>query len=276
VLDNLSSGRKSNLSTSAELFVGDIASEQSAQWIEHIKPDCVLHLAAQMDVRRSVSDPVFDAHTNVVGTVRVLNAAIKAKCQTVIFASTGGAIYGEQNYFPADEMHPTQPESPYGVSKLCCEHYLDYFGKAYGMRTASMRFANVYGPKQDPHGEAGVVAIFAQKLLAEVSPTIYGDGEQTRDFVYVGDVVRALLMVLERKDAHGRFNVGTGVETSVNELARIMARIAHFTDDFTYREARAGEQRRSVISAQRLRDTVGWHPQMSLEEGLNKTLQWFK
>ncbi len=275
VIDNLSRGHRRNLPAKAHFHALDITSEEALQVLTRFQPDAVFHFAAQMDVRKSVADPIFDAQVNVLGTIAFAKAAAESGCQLFAMASTGGAIYGEQSEYPAPESHPCRSDSPYGLSKLSGEHYLDYFSRTSSMRTAALRLANVYGPRQDPHGEAGVVAIFSQKMLANEQPTIFGDGGQTRDYVYVGDVVAAFLSLLDNPAAHGAINIGTAIETDVNELARLIREAAEYDGQPNYAPAKPGEQRRSVISYQRATEVLGWQPKVSLEAGLKKTVDWF-
>ncbi|MGZ3461778.1 MAG: NAD-dependent epimerase/dehydratase family protein, partial [Archangium sp.] len=222
-LDNLSSGKKENLDPRVRLEVMDIRSPEAGQLIRSERPQVLCHLAAQMDVRRSVEDPRFDAEANILGMLNLLEAARGSGVKKVIFSSTGGAIYGEQDVFPAPESHPTRPLSPYGVSKASGELYLGYYRAQYGLASVALRYANVYGPRQNPHGEAGVVAIFSERLLRGEVCTINGTGGQTRDFVYGPDVARANLLAAER-DVQGPINIGTGVETDVNRLYALLAR----------------------------------------------------
>jgi UDP-glucose 4-epimerase len=227
-----------------------------------------------MDVRRSVADPVFDAEVNVCGSVRLLELCRQHDTHRVLFASTGGAIYGEQDAFPATESHATRPVSPYGVAKLSVEHYLHFYAVEYGFATTCLRYANVYGPRQNPHGEAGVVAIFSDRLLRGDAPTIYGEGTQTRDFVFVGDVVRANALALEH-DLLGAYNVGTGVETSVNTLYDTMQRVLGRDIDAVRAPGRPGEQQRSCLDAAKIQQQTGWRPATTLADGLGKTLAYF-
>ncbi len=293
VIDNLVTGRLSNLSKAVReaasrlVFIEkDICDPETAGEIESYKPDVVFHLAAQMDVRRSVVEPAYDATTNVVGTVALLHAAVRAGVRRFVFASTGGAIYGEQEYFPADEEHRVDPECPYGVSKRAAELYLNYFSGHSELRAVALRFANVYGPRQNPKGEAGVVAIFGERLGRGEDLVIYGDGKQTRDFVYVGDVVRANLTVWQRepKKHFMIFNVGTGLETSVLELSSMMKRVwlekkgadsPGGMSSIVHAPARPGEQMRSVITSRALEQAFSWTPQVSLESGLAETISSF-
>ena len=217
VMDNLVTGNKKNLNPKAKFYELDITSPGVLEIFQTFKPDLVSHHAAQMDVRKSVSDPTYDAQVNVLGFINLLEAARKVGTKKFVFSSTGGAIYGEQEYFPADEKHPKNPASPYGLTKFVGEEYLKLYERLYGIQHTILRYANIYGPRQNPHGEAGVVAIFCQKLLKGESPIINGDGKQTRDYVFVEDVVRANVAVLDEKIT-GVFNVGTGIESDVNDL----------------------------------------------------------
>lgn len=273
VADNLSTGHADNVPAAAELARVDVTSAEIERLILDFAPEAVFHLAAQADVRRSVVDPAFDAEVNVLGTVRVGTAAMRAGAKVMVLASSGGAVYGEQRDFPADEGHTTKPVSPYGVSKLCGELYLGHFSRSGGLRAIALRFANVYGPRQDPKGEAGVVAIFCGKALEGAPLTIFGDGKQTRDFVYVGDVVEANLKALAATGMRGSYNVGTGHETDINTLARL---IGGPGATIRYDAARPGEQLRSVIDCKRAEMELGWKPTVTLEEGLARTMAWFR
>ena len=276
VLDNLSSGKRANLNPRARFYHADLREPAAlAAVIAREQPEAIFHLAAQMDVRRSVADPAFDAQVNLVGMLNLMEAARGHNLKRIVFSSTGGAIYGEQGQFPCDESHPCHPLSPYGVAKLASEHYLYFYHAEYGVEFTALRYANVYGPRQDPHGEAGVVAIFCNRLLAGQPCTIYGDGGQTRDYVYVGDVVRANLAALDR-GISGSFNIGTGVETDVNQLYAMVAAMAGSGAAARYAPARPGEQRRSVIDAGRARRELGWEPQATLAVGLRETLEYFR
>ncbi|HLH76480.1 MAG TPA: NAD-dependent epimerase/dehydratase family protein [Candidatus Binataceae bacterium] len=276
VLDNLSSGKRANLNPRARFYHADLREPAAlATVLERERPAVIFHFAAQMDVRRSVADPAFDAQVNLVGMLHLMEAARGQGLKRIIFSSTGGAIYGEQLRFPCDETHPCRPLSPYGIAKLATEHYLEFYRLEYGIDFTALRYANVYGPRQDPHGEAGVVAIFCGRLLAGLPCTIYGDGAQTRDYVYVGDIVRANLAALDHS-ASGSFNVGTAVETDVNGLYAMAAAIVRSSAVALRAPARPGEQRRSVIDAGRARRELGWEPQTSLAEGLRQTLEYFR
>src|SRR5919109_4502862 len=267
VLDNLSSGKRESVNPRARLYEADIGAEGIRQLFERERFDCVDHHAAQMNVRRSVDDPVFDARVNILGTLNLLQAAVATGVKKFVFASTGGAIYGEQLSFPADETHQTCPMSSYGIAKLAVEKYLAFYQAVHGLPHAILRYANVYGPRQDPHGEAGVVAIFSQRLLAREPAIINGDGEQTRDFINVDDVVRANVLAVT-SDLRGAYNVGTGIETSVNVLYAHLAKHAGSTQGPHHGPPKAGEQQRSVLDSRKLQAATKWTPTVPLEEGL--------
>jgi UDP-glucose 4-epimerase len=275
IVDDLSSGRKENVNANARLITLDIRDPELEKVFETSNFDIINHLAAQMDVRRSVADPKFDASVNVVGMLNLLELCKKYGVGKVIFSSTGGAIYGEQDYFPADEQHPLRPLSPYGITKLATEKYLYYYKAVYGINHVILRYANIYGPRQNPHGEAGVVAIFADKMLKKEQPVINGDGKQTRDYVFVGDVVRANLLALAYP-ASDIFNVGTGVENDVNTLFRIIKKATGSSCEEKHAPAKMGEQLRSVIDSSKAKKVLGWEPTVPLEEGLEKTVEYFK
>jgi UDP-glucose 4-epimerase len=274
-LDNLSTGSKANLSAAVPLVELDIRSPEAAAYIANQRPDVICHLAAQMDVRKSVEDPRFDAESNIVGMLNLLEAARRARVRKFIFSSTGGAIYGEQDVFPAPETHPTRPVSPYGVSKAAGELYLGYYRVQYGLEFVALRYANVYGPRQNPHGEAGVVAIFAQRLVGRESCTIFGDGSQTRDFVFGKDVARANYLAFEREFV-GPVNIGTGIETDINRVYQLLARAAGVARPAIHADAKPGEQKRSCIDPSLAKRALGWSPTVSLEEGLPQTMAYFK
>jgi UDP-glucose 4-epimerase len=280
VLDDLSTGRLENLPEGAELHRLDIRSEEAATLIEQWGFDLLVHEAAQMDVRRSVADPVFDASVNVLGTLNLLEAAVRGGVGRVLFASTGGAIYGEQDRHPADEDHPARPVSPYGVAKLAVERYLYYYAVEKGLPAVALRYANVYGERQNPHGEAGVVAIFLSRLLAGEQATINGDGLQTRDYVHVSDVVRANLAAAEAELGEGVpfriYNVGTAVETTVTELYRHLAAAVGTDRPPVHGPAKPGEQRRSSVDPGRIQRDLGVPEPLPLEEGVRRTADWFR
>ena len=270
VLDDLSKGTRDRVPDGAELHVADIRDPDAV--FEAARPEAVVHLAAQADVRVSVERPADDAAVNVLGTVRILEAARRHGAQ-VVFASTGGAIYGECDG-PAPESAPRRPLAPYGTSKLCGEEYLSTWNRLHGTRHVSLRFGNVYGPRQEPHGEAGVVAIFMGLLRGDGTPRIYGDGTQTRDYVYVGDVVRAVVAALGADG--GVYNVGTGVETSVLELYAAVERAAGVERAPVHEPARAGELQRSVLDVSLAARELGWRPEGTLADGLDSTWRWMQ
>jgi UDP-glucose 4-epimerase len=275
IVDNLSGGRRENINPKAIFYEMDIQSPDVEKIFQTHAIDVVCHHAAQMDVRKSVADPKFDASVNILGMLNVLEFAVKYKVKKVTFASTGGAIYGEQDYFPADEKHPNQPLSPYGITKLCTEKYLFFYKAVHGLEYVILRYANIYGPRQSPHGEAGVVAIFTSKMLKGEQPIINGDGKQTRDYVFVGDVVRANLMALKHQGSD-IFNIGTGIETDVNQLFGHIKNLLGATCEEKHIPAKAGEQMRSVITAAKAKAILGWEPTVPIEEGLRRTVEFFK
>jgi UDP-glucose 4-epimerase len=275
VIDDLSSGRRENVPAGAELHVLDVRSPAAAELVAESGAELLVHEAAQMDVGRSVADPLFDADVNVRGTLNLLEAARRGAVRQVLFASTGGALYGEQEVYPAPEGHPERPLSPYGVSKLAVERYLFFYHHEYGLDACCLRYANVYGERQNPHGEAGVVAIFLHRLLAGERATINGDGLQTRDYVHVSDVVAANLAAAGRP-GYRVYNVGTGIETSVVALYRELARAAGSALEPRHGPPRPGEQRRSAIDAGRARRELGLAAPLPLAEGLARTAAWFR
>jgi UDP-glucose 4-epimerase len=275
IVDNLATGKRKNVNRAASLYKTDITSWRLERVFRNERPNIVLHLAAQISVPRSIDDPVFDAQINVLGTMNVLQQAVRHGCRKVVFSSSGGAIYGEQETVPAVESHATNPLSPYGISKLCGEHYLSYFQRVSGIPVVSLRYANVYGPRQDPEGEAGVIAIFIQKMLNNEQPIIHGNGRQTRDFVFVDDVAEANLAAMGQ-DAHGVYNVGTGAETSVNELFRMLAGLTASSVKEVHGPAKVGEQIRSVVDPSRIKQELGWEVKVDLAEGLKQTVEFFQ
>jgi UDP-glucose 4-epimerase len=277
IVDNLSTGKRANLeralAAGAKLVEADMRDGEAMKDLAaQAQPEVVFHLGAQIDVRRSVADPAFDASVNVLGTINMLAAAHDAGARRFVNSSTGGAIYGEGREIPAPESHPQEPEAGYGQSKLSAEGYCDLFRRLHGFSTVSLRYGNVYGPRQDPLGEAGVVAIFCGKLLDGEQPLVFGDGKQTRDYVYVGDVVSANLAAAS-SDAGGAFNVGLGVESTVLDIVEILGRLGG-REDFQAEHApeRKGEIRRIAIDPSRAREELGWEPKVHLEEGLERTL----
>lgn len=283
IVDNLSTGNMSNVPTGATLHEVSVASREAAEILTTGSFDIVVHLAAQIDVRKSVADPVFDANTNIIGTLNLLEAIrLSGRKTRIAFTSTGGAIYGDFNKPPNVETFAKDPESPYAISKLAAEYYLAYYGRLHGVEHVQMRFGNVYGPRQDPHGEAGVVAIFCTRLLDGKPLTIFGDGLQTRDYVYVGDVARAVFLgstgkipEAARVDARA-FNVGTGVGTSVVDLAELLKSAAGTAVEITFAPRRPGEQQESFLDASKAHRELGWEPQVTLGEGVRRTFEWSK
>ena len=271
VVDDLSSGRREQVADKARLHVLDIR-DPLVDALAGARPEVVFHLAAQIDVRRSVADPVDDAATNVLGTLRVLELAREHDAQ-VVFASTGGAIYGECEH-PATEAAERRPVSPYGTSKLAAEEYLAAWNRLYGTTHVALRLGNVYGPRQDPHGEAGVVAIFLSRIRDGVPATIFGDGSQTRDYVFVGDVVRAFVAAVGATG--GVFNVGTGIETSVRELWHGCTGAAGVAAEVAHDAPRLGELQRSSLDAGRAERALGWRAEVALRDGLLRTWEWIR
>jgi UDP-glucose 4-epimerase len=277
IIDNLSTGRRGNLeqalASGACLVERDFRDGAAMRDIvDEAKPETIFHLGAQIDVRRSVADPAYDASINVIGTINLLEAARAAGVRRFVNSSTGGAIYGEGRVIPAPETHPAEPEAGYGQSKLAAEGYCGLFRRLHGLATVSLRYGNVYGPRQDPLGEAGVIAIFCGKLADGGRPTVFGDGLQTRDYVYVGDVVAANLAAAD-SDAGGAFNIGLGVQSTVLDIVETLGRLAG-RDDFQpdHAPARHGEIMHIALDATRAREELGWQPAVQLEEGLERTL----
>jgi UDP-glucose 4-epimerase len=275
VIDNLSTGNRRNLNPRAEFHEADLCDPATAALVEELRPDLINHHAAQIDVRTSVADPAFDAEVNIVATLRLLQKAAEAGVERIVFASSGGAIYGEPLEVPQTESHPVGPVSPYGCAKLAIEHYLHYFRMVKGLSPVALRYANVYGPRQSSRGEAGVIAIFADHLLRGQEATIFGSGGQTRDFVYVGDVVAAN-MAVSFGDMTGSYNVGTAVETSIRAIYDMIAAAAGTDHRPRHAEAKAGEQWRSVVSGEKLRALAGLPHPVALQEGIGRTVEWFR
>jgi UDP-glucose 4-epimerase len=277
VVDNLTTGRESNLSQAqaADLVKADIReAEELTRIVKEAAPEAIFHLAAQIDVRKSVLDPAADARINVEGTVNVLEAARQANVQRLVNTSTGGAIYGDVDTIPTPESTPPAPMAGYGTSKFCAEQYCNLYTRLHGLSTVTVRLGNVFGPRQDPLGEAGVIAIFCGKLMDGGRPTIYGDGRQTRDYIYVGDVVRGQLAAADNRTHNGAFNIGTGRESSVLDLLEILQQQGG-RDDFEpqFAEARLGEIERSCLDVTRARTELGWQAETGLAEGMSATLE---
>lgn len=275
IVDNLSSGKRENIPEGAKFYCIDITDDRLTEVIENERPDVICHHAAQISVRFSVDDPVMDAEINIIGGIKLANLAVAFGVKKFIFSSTGGAIYGEQKEFPAAESHPLRPLCPYGVSKLSFEKYLEYYRQGFGLQYCILRYSNIYGPRQDPFGEAGVVAIFSERFLEGKQPVINGDGQQTRDFLYVGDVARANVMVFSLEGSHC-FNISTGQETSINSIFGLLKDLTGSDFKEVYGPEKRGEQRRSVISPELAEKTIGWRPEVSLNEGLAYTVEYFR
>lgn len=274
VLDNLSSGNRANLGQKTVLKTGDVRDSQAVGEAMPDGVDCVFHLAAQIDVRKAVEDPGLDAQVNVGGTINVLSACVEAHVRRFVMSSTGGALYGEPAAIVADEQTPIRPLSPYGVSKYCAEQYVEYFHRTCGLETVILRYANVYGPRQDPAGEAGVVGIFTRNILLGQPCVVFGDGEQTRDFVFVDDVAHANMLAMQ--GPLDTFNIGTGMETSLNQLLAALEHVVGHPVARQYVSARPGEVRRIALNAEKARRALGWQPSVSLEDGLVQTLAWVR
>jgi UDP-glucose 4-epimerase len=283
IADDLSSGKKENVPEKARFQEISVTSPAFARLVREEDFDVVIHLAAQMDVRKSVADPIFDATSNIIGALNLMEALRAAGSATrVVFTSTGGVLYGDFNTPPNQETYPKDPESPYAISKLSTEYYLAYYGRVHNIDSVAVRFGNVYGPRQDPHGEAGVVAIFCGRILGNQPLTVFGDGLQTRDYVYVGDVAQATYLAATgpipekgRLDARA-FNIGTGKGTSVLDIANILQEVAGTQTPIEFAPHRPGEQQESFVNVDKARKLLGWAPQVTLEEGLAKTFAWFE
>lgn len=277
VVDNLSSGKVSNLNSYALFYEQSVEDEEMMERIFSLhKPEYVFHLAAQASVAVSVREPSRDAKVNILGSLVLLEKSVKYGVKKFIFSSTGGAIYGEEvKVFPTPETEIPKPVSPYGIAKLCVEKYLEFFAREYGLKYTSLRYSNVYGPRQDPYGEAGVVAIFVERMLKDEPVLIYGDGEYVRDYVYVKDVVEANLLAMERGD-NEVFNIGTGRGTTVNELFRMLKELTGYRRDPVYAPPRKGDVRKSVLDCRKAKEILGWEPKVSLEEGLAMTVEYFR
>jgi len=275
VVDDLSTGRLSNLNPAAKFYQLDIRSPKMMEIFEKESPDYVDHHAAQMDVRRSVAEPIFDADVNILGSLNLIECARKSQVKRFIYISTGGAVYGEPEYLPCDEAHPVNPICQYGASKHTVEHYLYMYHEIYGLDYVVLRYPNVYGPRQDPHGEAGVVAIFTGQMLAGDQVVINGDGEQQRDFVYVGDCALANLLATTSENQNTIYNLGFGRPTSINEIFSALKSITKYEREPVYGPAKVGETRRIYLEATKARQELGWTPKVTLEEGLEQAVAYF-
>lgn len=275
-VDNLLTGKSGNLNPSAKFYEVDICDRERLERVFMFeRPEIVFHLAAQVDVTKSIDQPCLDAQSNVIGSLNVLEAGRKYGMRKIVYSNSGGAGSGEPQYLPIDEEHPIEPMSHYGVSKHTVEHYLKIYSGIYGIRFVSLRYANIYGPRQDPYGEGGVVAIFSHKLLNNIRPVIFGDGNQTRDFMYVRDVARVNLLCIDKADDQ-ILNVGTGRETSVNDLFRMMKEATRSDLEPIYAQERKGEIRRSVLGVERMKRILSWQPEIDLNNGLISTIDYFR
>jgi len=275
VIDNLSSGKKQNLAPDATFYEVDVRDESIRDIFAKEKPDVLFHLAAQMDVRQSVADPMYDASVNVGGTANLLEAGRAVGLEKTVYAATGGAMYGEPKDLPADESTPVEPLSPYGLSKGAAEQYLELYRKLYGMNYTSLRFPNVYGPRQDPHGEAGVVAIFSQLMLSGKQPKIFGDGTMTRDYVYVGDIVAANMLALDKGDGEA-MNLGWGEEVTVQQVFDGVRDAVGCDVEPDYVPERLGEVAHISLDANKAKDVLGWAPQVELLDGLARCVDFYR
>ena len=277
IIDNLSSGFEYNVNKEAKLIKADITDFDKIEKIfNEEKPEIIYHFAAQIDVRKSVSDPIFDAKTNIMATLNLIKLSNDFKIKKFIFSSTGGAIYGDTDDRPTKEEHSEWPLSPYGIAKLATDKFLNFYHEIFGLKYVSLRYGNVYGPRQNPYGEAGVVAIFLNKMLKNEQPIINGDGKQTRDYTYIDDVVKANILALENIDKIGIYNVGTSIEISVNDLFTEINK--NFGGKFKeiHGPAKLGEQKTSCLNYEKIKKDMGFEPEINFSEGIKKTYEWFK
>ncbi len=275
VVDNLSSGFRENLNPDAKFYQLSICDKELSSVFERERPEIVNHHAAQIDVRKSADDPIADAEDNILGSLNVITNCLQFGVKRLIYASTGGAIYGEAQYLPADENHPVNPISQYGVSKHTVEHYLHLYSGLHGLEYVTLRYANVYGPRQNPLGEAGVVAIFATQMLTGKQPTIFGPGDKTRDYVHVSDVIDANILALDR-GKNSILNIGTGIETSDQEIFDTLADVLGYQDSPIYAPVRKGEVYRICLECSKAKEELGWSPRLSLKEGIARTAEYYR
>ncbi|MEO8357691.1 MAG: NAD-dependent epimerase/dehydratase family protein [Chloroflexota bacterium] len=276
IVDDLSTGRVSNLNPAAKFYRLDIRDPKIRDIFDVERPDYISHHAAQMDVRRSVAQPLFDADVNILGSINLIECAKEFNVKRFIYISTGGAVYGEPEKLPCDETHPINPICQYGASKHTVEHYLYMYNVNYGLKYTVLRYPNVFGPRQDPHGEAGVVAIFTGKMLVGEPITIYGDGEQTRDFVFVGDCARANYLAATIDHQPGIYNIGWSRPTSINEVFSALAKITGYSDPATHEAGKVGETRHIYLDASKANRDLGWVPTITLDDGLRETVEYFR
>lgn len=275
VIDNLSTGRKENLNPKAKFYELDICDSKISQIFQEEKPEIVFHLAAQIDVHKSVKNPIENAKINILGTLNILENCRKTSVKKFIFTSSGGAIYGDTDIIPTSEANPENPESPYGIAKLTVEKYLYFYEKSFNLSYVALRFANVYGPRQNSKGEGGIIAIFCDKMLKNEEVIINGDGEQSRDFVYVDDAVEAAILAIESKKS-GFYNIGTAKETSINEIFRKIKELTNSNCQEIHGPAKPDEQERSCLDFSKVEKELNWQPKYNLEKGLKETIEWFK
>ncbi len=276
VLDDLSTGRVSNLNPRAKFYQMDIRSPEIREVFAAEKPDYISHHAAQMDVRRSVAQPLFDAHVNILGSINLIECAREFGVKRFVYISTGGAVYGEPEHLPCNELHPINPICQYGASKHTVEHYLYMYHVNYGLNYTVLRYPNVFGPRQDPHGEAGVVAIFTGKMMAGEPVVVNGDGQQTRDFIYVGDCAYGNYLAITVDHKPGIYNLGWGRPTSINEIFLTLVKVTGYEFPVQYGPAKVGETRHIYLDASKIHKELGWSPTLTLEEGLEKTVAYFR
>lgn len=274
IIDNLSNGRKENINKKAIFVRMEIQSHDVEKVFKQYNPQVLFHLAAQINLRRSIENPFIDIDTNIIGSVNIFECCRKYNVEKIVFSSSA-AVYGEPRYLPVDENHPLMPESPYGIDKLTVEKFLFYYWKTYGIDYTILRYANVYGPRQNPKGEAGVIPIFISKMLNRERPVIFGDGNQTRDFIYVSDVVEATALCMEKKTRNKVFNIGSGNEISVNDLFHVIKEILNISLEPIYEEPKK-EVRRFVMSIERAKEELGWRPRVTLREGIRSTIEFLK
>jgi UDP-glucose 4-epimerase len=276
VIDDLSTGYEQNINPSAKFYKMDICDPEIEAIFEKERPNFVNHHAAQINVRRSVAEPLFDAGTNILGSLNLLECARKYGVQRFIYLSSGGAVYGEPEYLPCDETHPVNPICPYGASKHTVEHYLNIYQVNYGLPYIVLRYANVYGPRQNPHGEAGVVAIFTGQMLSDEQVVINGDGDQQRDYVHVHDCARANLYTTRENVETGIYNIGCGIGTSVNEIYSLLKKITGYSHDAVHAPAKLGETRNIFLDATKAKNHLGWTPMIALDQGLAEVVDYFR
>jgi len=281
IIDNLSTGKKENINRKAKFYKIDICSPKIGEFFKKEKPQICFHLVAQINVRKSVENPLFDAKVNILDSLNIIQNFIQLptsnfQLPAFIFASTGGAIYGETNKIPTPENHPANPISPYGIAKLTVENYLKFYKENFGLKFVSLRFSNVYGPRQNPRGEVGVISIFTDKLLKKERPTIFGDGNQTRDFIFIDDVVSACLKAMEYKGKKEIFNIGTGIETSINKLNEIISKLLKTKIKPKYAPEKPGDLKRSCLDISLTKRELKWKSKYNLEKGLEKTINFCK